>query len=145
LILLAPKQTQFKRWKQNMKKSASSHKTIKIKQDAGLSEFSPTQELLDEELIALAIWECLKNNDPEGIAEVIQAHLEAVNKAHAARNALLPRSSMYNALKGKNPTIKTLAKLVTAVDNVLKAFFKLRSLGNLNLENLNDLVIIAAL
>ena len=58
---------------------------MKLKKDAGLIEYSPTQELLDENFIALAIWECLKNNDPEGVMEVIQAHLEAVNKSRAAR------------------------------------------------------------
>lgn len=93
-----------------MKKSAQ--KPLKLKKDTGLIEYSPTQELLDEEFIALAIWECLKNNDPEGVLEVIQSHLNAVNKARAAKKVLLPRSSMYNALKGKNPTVKTLAKLV---------------------------------
>ena len=93
-----------------MKKSA--RKPLKLKKDASLIEYSPTKELLDEEFIALAIWECLKNNDPEGVVEVIQAHLSAVNKARAAKEVLLPRSSMYNALKGKNPTVKTLAKLV---------------------------------
>jgi len=85
---------------------------MKLKKDAGLIDYSPTQELLDENFIALAIWECLKNNDPEGVMEVIQAHLEAVNKSKAAREINLPRSSMYNAFKGKNPTVKTLAKLV---------------------------------
>lgn len=95
-----------------MKKSAQTQKPLRLKKDAGLIEYSPTKELLDEEFIALAIWECLKNNDPEGVVEVIQAHLDAVNKARAAERALLPRSSMYNALKGKNPTVKTLAKLV---------------------------------
>lgn len=95
-----------------MKKSAQTQKPLKLKKDASLIEYSPTKELLDEEFIALAIWECLKNNDPEGVVEVIQAHLDAVNKARAAKHVLLPRSSMYNALKGKNPTVKTLAKLV---------------------------------
>ena len=82
-------------------------KPLKLKTDSDLIEYSPTQELLDEEFIALAIWECLKNNDPEGVVEVIQAHLSAVNKVRAAKEILLPRSSMYNALKGKNPTVKT--------------------------------------
>lgn len=95
-----------------MKKSAQPQKPLKLKKDAELIAYSPTKELLDEEFIALAIWECLKSNDPEGVVEVIQSHLDAVNKARAAKEVLLPRSSMYNALKGKNPTVKTLAKLV---------------------------------
>lgn len=87
-------------------------KEIKLKKDAQIFDYSPTQELLDETFIAKAIWECLKNNDPEGVMEVIEAHLEAVNKVKASEQTDLARSTMYNAFKGKNPTVKTLAKLV---------------------------------
>lgn len=85
---------------------------MKTKLKSGFSEYSPTQELLDETFIAKAVWECLKNNDTAGILEIIEAHLETVNKVNAANKTELARSTMYNALKGKNPTIKTLAKLV---------------------------------
>ena len=85
---------------------------IKLKKGIHLIDYSPTQELLDEDFIAKAVWECLKHNDPEGVVEVIEAHLEVVNKARAAEDMKLPRSTMYNAFKGKNPTVKTLAKLV---------------------------------
>lgn len=88
------------------------NKQPKLKKNAGLIPYSPTEELLDENFIAQAVWECLKNNDPEGVVEVIQAHLRVVNKSKAAQKMDLPRSSMYNAIRGKNPTVKTLAKLV---------------------------------
>lgn len=87
-------------------------KEIKLRKDAQIFDYSPTQELLDETFIAKAVWECLKNNDPEGVMEVIEAHLEAINKVKASEHVQLPRSTMYNAFKGKNPTVKTLAKLV---------------------------------
>jgi DNA-binding phage protein len=87
-------------------------RTINLTNTKGLIPYSPRKELLDERFIAQAVWECLKNNDPEGVLEVIQIHLRAVNKSKAAEQTDLPRSSMYNALKGKNPTVKTLAKLV---------------------------------
>ena len=74
--------------------------------------YSPTQELLDEDFISKAFWECLKNNDPEGAVEILETHLEIVNKVRAAEKHELSRSTMYHALKGKNPTIKTVAKLV---------------------------------
>jgi DNA-binding phage protein len=86
--------------------------SMKLKKNTKLIVYSPTKEMLDETFIANAVWECLKNNDPEGVMEVIQTHLEAVNKMKAAQHTELPRSTLYNALKGKNPTIKTLAKLV---------------------------------
>lgn len=87
-------------------------KEFKLKKDAHVIDYSPTQELLNEDFIAKAVWECLKNNDPQGVIEVIEAHLEMVNKVKASENIELPRSTMYNAFKGKNPTVKTLAKLV---------------------------------
>jgi DNA-binding phage protein len=85
---------------------------MKLKKNAQVIEYSPTQELLDETFIAKAVWECLKNNDPEGVIEIIETHLEIINKAKNAQKNDLSRSTMYHALKGKNPTIKTLAKMV---------------------------------
>jgi len=43
----------------------------------GLTICNPVAKLLDEEFLGQVIWECLKNNDQEGVIEVIQAHLEA--------------------------------------------------------------------
>ncbi|MBA3603782.1 MAG: hypothetical protein H0W50_09125 [Parachlamydiaceae bacterium] len=60
--------------------SKGTPKMLKLKENAGLMEYSPTKELLNEDLIARAIWECLKNNDPEGVTEIIEAHLYAKNK-----------------------------------------------------------------
>lgn len=85
---------------------------MKLKKNAKVTEYSPTQELLDEDFIAKAVWECLKNNDPAGVVEIIETHLEIVNKVKAAQENKISRSTMYHALKGKNPTVKTLAKLV---------------------------------
>lgn len=59
--------------------------------------------------------ECLQNNDPEGVIEVISIHLKALNQVKEATQPELPRSTVYHSLyKSKNPTIKTLAKLVHA-------------------------------
>lgn len=85
---------------------------MKLKKNANITEYSPTKKLLDEEFIAKALWECLKNNDPDGVIEIISTHLEIVNKVKASEKHELSRSTMYHAIKGKNPTIKTLAKLV---------------------------------
>lgn len=85
---------------------------LKLKKNAKAIKYSATDKLLDENFIAQAIWECLKNNDPEGVVEIIETHLEVVNKVKIAQQADLSRATMYHAFKGKNPTIKTLAKLV---------------------------------
>jgi DNA-binding phage protein len=85
---------------------------LRLKKDAKVIEYSATERLLDESFISQAIWECLKNNDPEGVIEIIETHLEVVNKVKAAQAIDLSRATLYKALKGKNPTIRTLAKLV---------------------------------
>ena len=85
---------------------------LKLKKNAPVTECSATEKLMDENFIALAVWECLKNNDPEGVMEIIETHLEVVNKVKASQETELPRATMYHAFKGKNPTIRTLAKLV---------------------------------
>ncbi|HKY99834.1 MAG TPA: hypothetical protein VJ112_01580 [Rhabdochlamydiaceae bacterium] len=87
---------------------------MKLKKDTGIRESNPREELLDEELIGRAVWECLKEGDSEGVIEVIRTYLEAVNKTEIARESSMARSTMYHTLKSKNPTIKTLAKLVHA-------------------------------
>ncbi|MCP5469250.1 MAG: hypothetical protein H7A36_01935 [Chlamydiales bacterium] len=80
----------------------------------GVSRYNPTKALLDEDRIGRAIWECLKNGDSEGVIEIIKIHLEACNKAQLASEADLPKTTLYHAFRSKNPTIKTLAKLVHA-------------------------------
>lgn len=85
-----------------------------IKPGMGVEAYNPTKALLDEEHIGKAIWECLKNGDSEGVIEVIQIHLEARNKTRLAKAACLPKTTLYHSFKSKNPTIRTLAKLVHA-------------------------------
>ena len=76
--------------------------------------YNPMKDLLDEELIARAIWECLKENDPDGVIEILEAHIGAKNKSQLAKEHDLPRTTLYHAFKSKNPTLHTLAKLVHA-------------------------------
>jgi len=77
-------------------------------------EYDPIADVLDESFLGRAIFSCLKNNNPEGIIEVISGYLEIANKVKFANNVDLSRSTLYHSLKKKNPTIKTLAKLVSA-------------------------------
>ncbi len=85
---------------------------MRLKQNTGIKEINPTEELLNEELISRALWECLKDGDDKGFKEVILAYVEACKKAHTAKKAAVSRSTVYN-LKD-NPTIKTVAKVVHA-------------------------------
>ena len=101
--------------KTSPKQKKSTKKTHRLlKSGAGVVEYSPTKEILDEAFIGKAIVECLRNNDPEGVIEVIEIYLNAVNKVQKAKAANLSRSTLYHSLKGKNPTLKTLAKLMHA-------------------------------
>ncbi len=83
---------------------------MKLKKGTGIRQSNPREELLNEELIGRAIWECLKNGDSEGVIEVIQIYLDAANKTRIAKESEIARSTMYHTLKSKNPTVKTLAK-----------------------------------
>lgn len=80
----------------------------------GLKKVDPLKNLTDSKQISLAVFECLLNNDPEGAMEMIEIYLEALNKAKLRRKTKLPKSTMYSALKHRNPTMKTLAKIMYA-------------------------------
>lgn len=77
-------------------------------------EYDPMKDLLDEELIAKAVWECLKENDPDGVIEILEVHISAKNKSQLAKEHDISRTTLYHAFKSKNPTLHTLAKLVHA-------------------------------
>ena len=89
-------------------------RVIELKKGTGVRKSDPTKELLDEDLISRAVWECLRDGDSEGVVEVIRAYVEALNKTEIAKEHSMARSTMYHTFKSKNPTIKTLAKLVHA-------------------------------
>jgi DNA-binding phage protein len=93
---------------------SNSLKPKKIKASSDLKAYDPTKALLDEDRIGRAIWECLKNEDTEGVIEVISIHLEAKNKAQLMEEIEIPKTTFYHSLRSKNPTLKTLAKLVHA-------------------------------
>ncbi len=85
-----------------------------LKNTTNLLAYDPVSEIKDENFIGKAIFECLINNDPEGVMEVIGIYLSALEKSKLVRNSHVPKSTLYHTLKSKNPTIKTLAKIVHA-------------------------------
>ena len=66
---------------------------MKLKDNARIRESNPTEEILNEEFIGRAIWDCLKEGDSEGMVEVIRIYLEASNKTHLAEEAEVVRST----------------------------------------------------
>jgi len=64
-----------------------------FKAGANVKPFHPTKELTNESFIAKAIWQSLKDNDPEAVVEILEAHLIAVNKLKFSKEANIPRAS----------------------------------------------------
>lgn len=87
---------------------------VNLNKVKGLKRANPLKELADQEKIAMAIFECLLNNDPEGVMEMVEIYLSALNKTKLRRETHLHKSTMYSALKHRNPTIKTLSKIMYA-------------------------------
>lgn len=87
--------------------------TLSLEDFEGIGrEHNPSDYLTNPDNIGTAIVECLENNDPEGVMEVIAIYLEAVNKTKLSQSRGLHRQTVYSALKHRNPTVKTLAKLM---------------------------------
>lgn len=85
-----------------------------LREDARVTEYNPIKNLLDPNRIGAAIMECLLENDTEGVLEIIETYLYAVDKTQFLKEAKIPRSTAYNVFKRRNPTIKTLAKIMHA-------------------------------
>lgn len=85
-----------------------------LRDDANLKEYDPMKNLLNTKKMGAAIMECLIENDTEGVLEIIEGYLYAVNKTQFLKEADIPRSTAYNFFKRRNPTIKTLAKIMYA-------------------------------
>jgi DNA-binding phage protein len=83
-----------------------------LKENTGLKEYDPIKELLDHQTLGAAIMECLMDNDTEGVLEIIEGYIYAVNRTQFLKHANVPRSTAYNMLKGRNPTLRTLAKIM---------------------------------
>jgi DNA-binding phage protein len=85
---------------------------INLDKVKGLSRVRPLKQLVNLQQAALEMLECLQNNDPDGAMKMISIYLVALNKAKLHKESNLPKSTMYSALKHRNPTIKTLAKIM---------------------------------
>lgn len=85
---------------------------LRLKKGVKVKKFDPNK-YLTADFIGSAIMECLLNNDPEGIVELLYIYLEEHNKVEFLKKAHVSRSTAYQALRHKNPTIKTLAKIVS--------------------------------
>lgn len=85
-----------------------------LKEGSNLKEYDPVRNLLDTNKMGAAIMQCLIENNTDGVLEIIEHYLYALNKTQFLKDANLPRSTLYNFFRRKNPTIKTLAKILHA-------------------------------
>jgi DNA-binding phage protein len=85
-----------------------------ILKEVAVKEYDPVQNLLDTNKMGAAIMQCFIENDTEGVLEIIESYLYALNKTQFLKEAKVPRSTVYNFFKRRNPTIKTLAKIIHA-------------------------------
>ncbi len=46
--------------------------------------------------------------------EILEGYLSALNRSKFSRDSKVPRRNLYHSLRKRNPTIKTLAKIVLA-------------------------------
>lgn len=88
--------------------------SLRIKKGSKVSKFEPNN-YLSKEFIGVAIMECLLNNDPQGVVELLEIYIDEHNKVALLKEANVARSTAYQVLKHKNPTIKTLAKIVSTI------------------------------
>lgn len=92
----------------------SSKRTLTLKANAEIFEWDPTQDIIQGDLFAKAFFECLKHNDTEGAMEMLEIYLSTLKDVELMKEADMSRSTFYFTKKNRNPTIKTLAKLVSA-------------------------------
>lgn len=88
-----------------------------IKDGVGLKEYDPVKNLLDINKMGAAIMQCFLENDTEGVLEIVENYLYAVNKTQFLKEASIPRSTVYNfsqicfpyLKEAKNPHIINIA------------------------------------
>lgn len=96
------------------KRSQEKETSYVLREDANLKEYDPMKNLLDTKKMGAAVMECLIENDTEGALEILESYLYAVDRTQFLKDAKIPRSTAYNVFRRRNPTIKTLAKIMHA-------------------------------
>ena len=89
-------------------------KTRILREDANLKEYDPIKNLLDPKRLGAAVMQCLMENDTNGALEIMESYLYAVDRTQFLKDAKIPRSTAYNVFKRRNPTLKTIAKMMHA-------------------------------
>lgn len=101
--------------KKTSKKQSFCFKSMQLantKKRAGVLKHDPSKSFKNRKEIAISLFLCLEENDPESFIEILDAYLD-VNRREIARRAKLSRTTVQNAFSKKgNPTIRTIAQIV---------------------------------
>jgi DNA-binding phage protein len=93
--------------------SVKNMQAIKLKTKSGIVPFKSNDVLRNEKLIVQAILESFKDNDPDAVIEILDAHLRTVNKSDFAEKTGISRSTLYDMLHGKkNPTLRVFIQCI---------------------------------
>jgi len=85
-------------------------------------EFKPDELFKNEQDVALALFQCLIENDVEAFKEILDAYLK-VNRRLIAKKANLSRSTVSGLFKkGSNSTLKTIAKVINEAHGLDKPY-----------------------
>ena len=103
----------FRNIKRKKPFSVENMKAIKLKTKKGIIPFKSSNVLGNEKLIVQAILESFKDNDPDAVIEIIDAHLRTINKSDFAEKTGISRSTLYDMLHGKkNPTLRVFIQCI---------------------------------
>ena len=87
-----------------------------IQKKSGIDEFGVSKRLRNKQDIMRALTQCLVDDDFEAFQEILEAHLQVVNKDQLIRETNLTKTTLYRVLKkGSNPTIKNVTKVLKAL------------------------------
>lgn len=88
-----------------------------IKNRKGLKKHDPGKSLRDTNKIIRALAQCLVEGDEEAFKEILNGHLEVVNKSKLAQNTGVPLRTIQSAIsKQGNPSLKTICKIFRGLE-----------------------------
>lgn len=79
--------------------------TYSIKKNVGIKRHDPLKQLLNKKFIGKAIIECLENNDPEGVLEMLLLYIKTLNKAQTIQKTKNIRTRKTRSISKKHTRI----------------------------------------
>ena len=77
--------------------------------------WSPSQDLMDRDRIARALFQCVIENDMRAFFQIFEAHAEARGITEALKGVNVARSTYYSAKSTRDPRVSTISRLMQSV------------------------------